>query len=283
MANFGFSLQNPGAPQLNYANSSVTDQPKVTGIVSMRPAYAHIEFTLEKESKILADAGAMLWLKPSKDEKMAVNTWCHGGCFNSCCRSSCAGEPCCQNTFEGPGVVGFGYNLPGDILPFVVTPASPWIISKGMFVCGDSTVTVGAKFKGCALCLDCFCCAGQCLGEGPFLTHVTTEASAAVFYAGGYGEIQTIEIPHGSTLLINSGLFFASHADIEIGAAMPGDCKALCCSGEGMCLKIEATDSALRVFTQNRDQSTFEKMLTPMPEGGQGGAGDGGDAAGGAA
>lgn len=281
---FGFSIQNAGGdPTLCTNQGAAQAQPQVLGKVSMRPASAHVEFTLAQGQQVLADSGSMLWMKPSKDQEMGIKTWCHGGCFNAWCRASCAGEPCCQNLHTGPGVVAFGYNLPGDILPFVCTPDNPWIISQGMFICGDSSIVVGAKFKGMHLCCDAFCCAGQCLGEGPFLTHVTTQSEAAIFYAGGYGEIQQIEIAQNQTLLLNSGLFFAGHADTPLEGAMPGDCKSLCCSGEGLVLKIEAKEAPIRVYIQNRDQSTFERILQPMPEGGQGGGDGAGDAAGAAA
>jgi len=161
--------------------------------------------------------------------------------------------------------------LPGDILPFAVTPGAGWVVASSSFVCGTPNTKVSARFAGCAMCL--------CGGEGMFLTHVTSTGGKALFYAGSYGQIQRIEVPAGSTALVHTGLFFAAadHTQIEVG--MPGNCKSLCCSGEGFVLKLHGPSV---IYVRNRDPVDMLKLLNPRPQapagqgqGGGGGAGGG--------
>ena len=124
-------------------------------------------------------------------------------------RSNCAHETCCQNTYQGPGEIAFSndYPLPGDILPFAVSPGNGWIVTNRSFICGTPNVSVSAKFPGCATC----CCGG----EGFFLTEVTSDGPG-LFYAGGYGCIARNDIAEGQVFIIDTGMFFATHQNQPI-------------------------------------------------------------------
>jgi len=233
--------------------------------VSHRPSFAHTEVKLATaEHKVLANAGALLWM----DGKMHMETWCHNGCCTAYCRT-CSKEHFCLNTFSGPGDVAFGFDLPGDILPFACTDKEGWIMTDSSFVCGTTNLKISAQFIGCLACL--------CAGEGAFLTHVSAEEGKgnALFFAGNYGQIQRHEVPEGKVMLCHTGLFFAASDKTAIDITMPGGCKSLCFSGEGLVMRFRGP---CVIYTQNRNPDDMYKLLNPY-QGLNGGSDGGGDAA----
>jgi uncharacterized protein (AIM24 family) len=48
----------------------------------------------------------------------------------------------CLNTFSGPGDVAFGFDLPGDILPFATSEKDGWIVTRQSFICGTTNLRV---------------------------------------------------------------------------------------------------------------------------------------------
>lgn len=239
-----------------------------TATVAHRPSFAHAEVKLATpEHKVLGNAGAMLWM----DGGMRMDTSCHNGPCTAWCRT-CAHENFCLNTFEGPGDVAFGFDLPGDILPFAATPTEGWIMTNGSFVCGTTNLHISAQFIGClAMC---------CAGEGSFLTHVRAVEGGgnALFFAGNYGQIQRHEVPAGQKMCVNNGLFFAASDKTQIEIGMPGGCKSLIFSGEGIVMKFTGP---CVVYTQNRNPVDMYKLLNPWQ--GYDGEGGGSDSSGGAA
>jgi len=163
-------------------------------------------------------------------------------------------ESCCQNEFKGPGEVAFGFELPGDILPFAVTPSDGWIVGAGSFVCGSTNVVVSAMFPGCATC----CCAG----EGMFLTHVLASEGKGVFYAGDFGALQRHEIAAGKTFCISAGRFFACSDKTEIHVGLAAGLTTCLCGLEGFMMKFHGP---CVVYSQNRNPDKFRKLLNPMP------------------
>lgn len=234
--------------------------------VNNRPSFAHTTVELKENQEVVANAGTMITM----EGHIPMKTWCHNGCATAWWRT-CAKERCCFNTFKGPGQVAltFENGLPGDILPFAVTPGAGWVVATGSFVCGTVNTKVSARFAGCAMC----CCGG----EGAFLTHITSTDGKALFYAGSYGQIQRIEVPSGTTALVHTGMFFAAADNTNFEVGLPGNCKSLCCSGEGFVLKFHGPSV---VYVRNRDPAEMLRMLNPVP---QPPANDGAGGAGGAA
>jgi len=216
-----------------------------------RPAFAHVEVQLEnRDHKLLAQAGSLKWM----DGGMDISTNCYGGCIAGCLRS-CARNYCCMNQYSGPGKVTVGFDLPGDILPFAAVKGRGWLLTDDSFVCGTSNTIVSGRFAGCAMC----CCSG----EGLFLTHIhttDTDEKPALFYAGGYGQIQKNFVPEGKVLCVGRGLFFACTDDVNIQVGLPGGCNECLFSGEGFVMKFQGPCT---VYTQNRDPRTIKRILNP--------------------
>jgi len=230
--------------------------------IKNRPCFAHAALTLDNNA-VISDNGAMIW-QLSETGKLNIETNCHaGGCCSACWRTA-ARENCCLNKYEGSGEVCFAFDLPGDILPFMLEPNHGWILTKGAFVCGTPGITISAKWKGC----QAWCCSG----EGGFLTWITANGTD-MFFAGGFGCIQRLTIPEGKTLYVNTGLFFAASDTTPINITIPGSCfPGFCCNGEGFVIRFSGP---CQVFTQNRDPDEFEKLLNPW-DGNQGGGDDAG-------
>jgi uncharacterized protein (AIM24 family) len=144
--------------------------------INGRPAFATVSVELKPDQNVISDGGAMMWM----DGDMDVSLTCPGGCCAAIGRS-CAGESCYFNKYKGPGHVTFGFDTPGDILPFAVTPGNGWILTKGAFIAGSPDLKVSSKYSGC--------CTGAASGESAFLVKVTTTESFGLFFAGDYGEI----------------------------------------------------------------------------------------------
>jgi len=233
------------------------------GTIFDRPGFAWVKVDLDPGQKVLADGGAMVWM----DGNVPIETKC-GSCGAACYRT-CAGESACQNTFTGPGSVSFSFKLPGDMLPFGVTPGLGWIITAGAWICGTDNVRVSARFSGCFAC----CCAG----EAPFLTKVTVENGNGMFYAGGYGALTRHEIPEGKVLFLDHGLFFAANDQTAIEAGLPGGLISCLYGGEGLVMKFKGPAV---VYSQNRDAYIWNTLLRPRQKKKKGQAGQaGGNAA----
>jgi len=235
----------PLQANVNESNEEWKDEHQLNYAVKGRPAFAFVDVYLKPKQKVFADAGTMLWM--DGDVPITV-TCCHGGCCNAYMRT-CSGETCCQNEFTGPGKVSFGLKLPGDLLPFSVTPGNGWIISHKSFVCGSDNVRVSSRFAGCFAC----CCGG----EGPFVTKVTvSHKSKGMFFAGNYGTLERHEIPAGKSFFVDTGLFFAAHESTSINVGKAGSIAAFCCGGEGFVMKFRGPAV---IYTKSRDPSIFNR------------------------
>jgi len=235
------------------ADYSEADQ--LTYLVKGRPAFAFVDIYLKKGQKVLANAGAMIWM----DGDVQVETGCFGGCGAAFYRT-CSGESCCQNMFfnvanDLMSKATFGFEYPGDMLPFAVTPGNGWILTRKAFVVGSEFLEVSSRFSGCAACL--------CSGEGAFLTMVTVPPEAAnkkgMFFAGSYGSLERHEIPAGKIFYVDTGLFFAAHEGTHIDIGLAGGCCTCICGGEGFVMQFHGP---CVLYTKSRNPAIFDRWET---------------------
>jgi len=224
-----------------------------------RPAFAHVEVTLQPGQHVLASGREMLWmdfLDDGQNLSSKVRTHCAGGCGKACYRT-CAGESACQNTFgPGPGKVTFGMKLPGDMLPFGVIPGEGWVCAPGAFVAGTDNIEVSAQFAGCFACI----CGGV---SSPFVVRITVTPGSqqpGVFWAGGYGALTRHELLAGQTLFVDTGLFFAASDKSTINGGCVGGLATFLCGGEGIVMKFTGPQI---IYTQNRNTRLWKQVLKP--------------------
>jgi len=231
-----------------------SQEEQLTYLVKGRPAFAFVDIYLKQNQKVLANAGAMLWMDGGQ---VALETACHGGCWASCCRT-CSGESCCQNTFlnVAAGVlskVTFGFHAPGDMLPFAVTPGNGWILTRKAFVVGSDNIVVDSRFAGCAAC--------YCSGEGAFLTKVSVQPEAllkkGMFFAGSYGSLERHEVPAGKSFFLETGLFFAAHESTPINIGLAGGLITCCYGQQGFVMQFYGP---CVIYTKSRNPKVWEQF-----------------------
>jgi uncharacterized protein (AIM24 family) len=215
-----------------------------------RPAFSYGDIMVQPNQKVLTDGRAMLWM----DGSLQVDTECYGGCPAACARS-CSGESCCMNNFSGAGNLTVGFENPGDMLAFAVTPQFGWVLTKSAFVAGTSNLHVSSKFAGC-----CVCC---CTDQGPFLTTVTIEpesgTQSGVFLAGSYGMLERHDVPQGKELYVAGGNFFAGHIQNDLMLGVVGGFSNFCC-GAGWKSIILKFIGPCTVYTQSRNPEDLKRM-----------------------
>lgn len=226
---------------LEYPAGEVPDlgSNNIKHVIRGRPSFAVATVFLEDGESITSDGGSMMWM----DSKVSVRTHLFGT-FSSACGRCCAGESCCFNTYTGPGRVTFGFNLPGQILPFVVTPETGWIFTPGAFIAGSPSIRVGGKFPGLCACLF----SGESDG-GLMMTRVTSEEPALIF-AGGFGDIIRHDLAEGQTLFVDNGLFFAARDTTKLKIQILGGAKTCCFGGEGFVMQFHGPNT---IYTQSRN------------------------------
>jgi len=215
--------------------------------ITGRPMFASVTVFLDNpDAKVKADSGAMMYCDAGVD----VNTN-YDGCCDACIRHCCAGEGACFNHYTGPGFVTFGFDEPGDMLAFAVTPGNPWLIAAGAFIAGSENISVSSS---------CGSCAGYCLGEDLWMTKISCDEGLGMFFAGGYGQIIRQEVPEGQSLLVNNSLFFAAHQETAQSSelAVLGGCWTCCWGGEGFVMKFRGP---CVVYTQSRDPTIMNKLV----------------------
>jgi uncharacterized protein (TIGR00266 family) len=222
-------------------------------MIKGRPAFAYGDIYLQQGQRVIADSKGLLWM----DGKIDVETGCVGGPVVSFLRQ-CAGEPCCMNTYVGTEnnqKVTVGFELPGDIVSFAVTPKNGWVMTKDAFVAGTDNLLVSTRFSSCFTWM--------CGDEGAFLTKVSVpDGQMGVFMGGGYGMIERHDVPEGTTLIVSRGLFFAAREDTEFEVSLFGqEClglKNVCCTGGGIVMKFHGP---CVVYTQARSPIELMRMF----------------------
>lgn len=243
--NFEFPLASQSMRLAPQSMQAFYQRPLLKAVVNGRPMFGQVDVFLDQGESVLADAGSMTWM----DGSLTIDTSMKDGCMAACGRS-CSSESCCLNTYTGPGRVGFGFPLPGDIMAFAVTPEFGWVVSQGAFVCGSPNIKVSGRFAGCGAAL--------CAGEGLFLTKITTEREPGLFFAGGFGSIKQHIVPPGRSFFVDRGMFFAAEQNTKLNVGLIGGLKTMCCTGEGFVMKFYGP---CIVYTQSRNP----KLLQPQP------------------
>jgi len=226
-------------------------QPLLYYQIHGRPAFSYGDVFVQPNTKVIADNEAMLWV----DGSLQIDTECYGGCIAACLRT-CSGEPCCFNMFSGGGKVTFGFDTPGDMLAFGVSPGQGWLLTTGAFIAGTENLVVSSKFGGCYAC----CCAE----EGPFLTTVNVDKDKGgngVFLAGSYGMLERHDIPQGKIFYSRAGTFFATHND---GILDVGQIGGICnfCFGAGWKSIVLKFTGPCTVYTQSRNPNDLYRLQT---------------------
>lgn len=197
-----------------------------------------VEFSLETDQRVLAEAGAMMYMNQciqmetilgdgteKKENKGFMNTLMNAG------KRMLTGEGLFMTLFsneqQGQGRVAFASPYPGKIIPIDLRDyGGALICQKDAFLCASQGISIGIHLQK-KLGVGFFG------GEG-FIMQKLEGNELAFLHAGG--TIVQKEIDHGETLRLDTGCLVAMSSDVNYDIEMVGDIKSGIFGGEGLFL-----------------------------------------------
>ena len=155
--------------------------------IESQPSYSVLEVTLEPGERLVAEAGAMMWM----DTNVTVETSARGGLLSGMSRALLSGESFFQNTYSvqgGPGIIGLGPGQPGDIKIYEMRGVE-LLLERGAYLASTTGVETNSDFQGLR----------GLFNEGLFILRVS--GNGLVFF-NAYGDIQEIDVD-GSYVIDN--------------------------------------------------------------------------------
>ena len=235
------------------------------------PAFAEVVVTLAKGQKIVADGGALQWLR----SPVLRGEWQLGGVLKAIGRAL-GGESLTQNVYEvdpaapegATGQVCFASPFPGDALCVTLREGVPWTLSRGAYLASSPNVRVSGKLNWRGLLPF-----GQ--EEGAVLPTVVAKDGPGCVFVGAYGGHQVHDLRDGETLMVDNGLFLAADGDgaqyelVKMGRTLMSSFLG----GEGLGMMFRGP---CRVHTQSRNFNDLVAQVAyrlPSDVGGGGVAG----------
>ena len=214
--------------------------------------------TLEPGEQLKVESGSMM----ATSAGVSVEASTQGGVMKGLKRSVLGGESLFISTFTAPaqgGWVDVAHHLTGDIVVAGVTAEAPMNVTKGCWLASSSGIELQTKWGGFKNMFG---------GEGGFLLHA--EGRGTIVLAC-YGALDTIELPAGESVTIDSGhvVAFAPTVQSVLRKAASGVVQMLK-SGEGFVFDFTGPGW---VMTQSRNPSALEAWMRQVMPGQTGGAG----------
>ena len=156
--------------------------------IQSQPSYSLLEVSLSGGESIVAESGAMTWMRG--DLEMETST--RGGALRGLGRSVLGGESFFQNTYHagaGGGVVGLAPGQPGDIVAYEMNGRTELYLEKSAYLASDEGVNINSDFQG----LSGF------FNEGLFILRATGRGT---LFFNAYGDVREVEV-NGSYLVDN--------------------------------------------------------------------------------
>src|SRR5690606_31251866 len=147
--------------------------------------------SMEAGDEVRAEAGAMV----STGGPVEIVTEATGGFMKSLKRSMLGGESFFTNTFKATGngaEVTLAPNLPGDIAVWTLN-SSDLLVQSGSFLASSTSITVDTKWGGAKSFFG---------GEGLFMLRC---AGSGTLIVSSYGAIHPVNVPAGSTYVVDTG------------------------------------------------------------------------------
>jgi uncharacterized protein (TIGR00266 family) len=209
------------------------------------PSFAVARATLAPGESIKAESGAMM----ATSGGVAVEAKVEGGLMKGLKRSVLGGESLFMTTLSAGaqgGWVDCAARLPGDA--FVLDVNGAYNLSKGAWLCNESTLTLDTKWGGLK---------NLAGGEGGFLVHVT---GTGKLVAACYGAVEKMVLGAGEQVVIDSGhlVAFSPETSFTTRKVTSGLMQTLK-SGEGLVLDFTGPGE---LYIQARNPSEFIAWLT---------------------
>ncbi|EKX47792.1 hypothetical protein GUITHDRAFT_162579, partial [Guillardia theta CCMP2712] len=186
------------AKEISVSGTGVKEQ------IKFSPSFAVLKVSLDEDSSIKAEAGAMMSMKNVRAQTglAGPRNYLTGqvGCLPSVGRALFGEQSLFVNTFTGEGENSWVYlapRVPGDIFVHTIAPDRELFIQKGSFLGCWMNVETDAKFKGLK---------GILSGEGMFfLRAYTTDNRSGKVYLSSFGAIERYDVQVGEEITVDTG------------------------------------------------------------------------------
>ncbi|MBN2042672.1 MAG: TIGR00266 family protein [Candidatus Aenigmarchaeota archaeon] len=209
---------------------------------------------LAEGERIVSESGRLVFMS----DNVKMDTKMKGG-FWTAIKRKFAGESFFLVEFTpvaGPGIVAFGSEFPGKIIPLNIRRGEAIIAQKDAFLCSETSVTfdatwtrkMGAGFLG---------------GEGLILIKLTGQG-LSFFNVGG--EVSVIDLKPGQKIRVDTGNLAMFDASVDYSVERVKGVKNIIWGGEG--LFLATCTGPGRVWVQSMPVSELAGKLSEyMPQG----------------
>jgi uncharacterized protein (TIGR00266 family) len=213
------------------------------------PSFAVARATLAPSESIRVESGAML----ATSGDISFEAKMQGGLMSSLKRAALGGESLFMTTFTaGPtgGWVDCAANLPGDVAVRTISGEAGLNISRGSYLCSESTVQIDTKWGGFKNLFG---------SEGGFLIHASGSGEVVV---ACFGALEKVVLAPGERYILDTGHMVAYDPGVQMtlrkaGAGIAQTMK----SGEGLVFEFTGPGE---VWTQTRNPSALISWLTTV-------------------
>ena len=214
------------------------------------PAYGVARITLGPNEPVRVESGAMMAMSAN----VTLQAKAEGGVLKSLKRAALGGESFFVSTYTAPAEGGFvdvAARLPGDIITFDITPATPLFIQKGSWLANDTNVTINTQWGGFKNMFG---------SEGGFV--IRAEGQGPVVF-GCYGALETWELAAGQSITVDTGHMVAYEGTVTMGLrkASGGGLIQSFKSGEGIVFDFTGPG---KVWTQTRNPTELVGWIQSM-------------------
>uniref|UniRef100_A0A7J2TIJ0 TIGR00266 family protein n=1 Tax=Archaeoglobus fulgidus TaxID=2234 RepID=A0A7J2TIJ0_ARCFL len=207
-----------------------------------RPSYSLLELELSDGEEILAEPGAMVYMR-----NVELSPTMKGGLFGSLKRMMLGGESFIVNRYvsRGKGLIGLAPPYQGDIT--AIKLSGRIYAQSGAFLASSPTVNIDIKWGGAKTFF---------AGEGLFLLKL--EGSGDLFLSA-FGGIEVIDVD--GKLAVDTGHIVAFDDSLKFSVKPVGGLKATLLSGEGLIAEFSGNG---KVWIQTRSISEYIGWLSSL-------------------
>jgi uncharacterized protein (TIGR00266 family) len=203
---------------------------------------------LANGEKMVSEGGAMVWMSPN----MQMET--KGGGMGKMFGRAFSGESMFQNiyTANGGGMIAFGSDVPGKIVPLQIAPGRDWILQKRSFLASEPGVTLSTHFNKRAG-------AGIFGGEGFIMQKLSGQGIA---FAEIDGELVEYQLQQGQRLVVDTGHVAGFESTVSIDVQQVSGMKNKLLGGEGFFNTVLTGPG--RVWLQTMPISGLASAIAPF-------------------
>lgn len=207
-----------------------------------RPSYSLLELELENSEEVLAESGAMVYMR-----NVDISPEMKGGLLSGLKRSFLGGESFFVNRFvsKGKGLLGLSPSYNGDIAHIKLL--GKLYAQSGAFLASSPDLKIDVKWGGAKTFF---------AGEGLFLLKL--EGSGDLFLSS-FGGIEEINVD--GSLSVDTGHIVAFEETLDFRIRKAGGLKATILSGEGLVAEFSGEG---KVWIQTRSIAEYIGWLVSL-------------------